>query len=213
MCYHFKFLVMSDALTLSYLTQRKVIGWLGILLPVLCLLSCLSIEERPDEWYYSLSATYHLSPVLTMMLSCSAIFLMTYQGYDKSDQIINIISGILALGVIFFSCNTVWLDPNSQFGLFQLNPGTSHIIHCICAGLLFFFFSLNILMQFTKGNGATKKLIFRICGWGMIVCLVFFLLAELFKFLPGYFTMIFEAILLILFGIAWLVKGKTFNLD
>ena len=84
---------MSDALTLSYLTQRKVIGWLGILLPVLCLLSCLSIEERPDEWYYSLSATYHLSHVLTMMLSCSAIFLMTYQGYDKSDQIINIISG------------------------------------------------------------------------------------------------------------------------
>jgi uncharacterized membrane protein len=68
-------------------------------------------------------------------------------------------------------------------------------------------------MQFTKGNGTTKKLIFRICGWGMIVCLVFFLLAELFKFLPGYFTMIFEAILLILFGIAWLVKGKTFNLD
>lgn len=204
---------MADALMLSYLTQRKVIGWLGILLPVLCVSSCLFIENRPEEWWYSLSATYHLSPVLTMMLSCTAIFLMTYQGYDKSDRQINFVSGLLALGVVFFPCNTVWLDPEEPIGLFQLTPSTSQIVHNISAGLLFFSFSLNILMQFTKGNGVTRTLVFKICGWGMVVCLVFFLLSEVFGFLPGYFTMIFESILLLLFGVAWLVKGKTFNID
>lgn len=204
---------MADALMLSYLTQRKVIGWLGILLPVLCVSSCLFIENRPEEWWYSLSATYHLSPVLTMMLSCTAIFLMTYQGYDKSDRRINFVSGLLALGVVFFPCNTVWLDPEKPIGLLQLSPSTSQIVHNISAGLLFLSFSLNILMQFTKGNGVTRTLVFKICGWGMVVCLVFFLLSEVLGFLPGYFTMIFESILLLLFGVAWLVKGKTFDID
>jgi hypothetical protein len=204
---------MADPLMLSYLTQRKVIGWLGILLPVLCVSSCLFIENRPEEWCYSLSATYHLSPVLTMMLSCTAIFLMTYQGYDKSDRRINFVSGLLALGVVFFPCNTVWLDPEKPIGLFQLSPSTSQIVHNISAGLLFLSFSLNILMQFTKGNGVTRTLVFKICGWGMVVCLVFFLLSEVLGFLPGYFTMIFESILLLLFGVAWLVKGKTFDID
>jgi hypothetical protein len=68
-------------------------------------------------------------------------------------------------------------------------------------------------MQFTKGNGVTRTLVFKICGWGMVVCLVFFLLSEVLGFLPGYFTMIFESILLLLFGVAWLVKGKTFDID
>lgn len=204
---------MAGALTLSYLTQRKVIGWLGMLLPVLCLSSCLFIENRPDEWFYSLSATYHLSPMLTMTLSCTAIFLMTYQGYDKSDRLMNLASGVFALGVVFFPCNTVWLDPDKPIGLFQLSPSVSQIVHNVSAGLLFFSFSLNILLQFTKGKGATRTLIFKICGWGMIIFLVFFLLSEVFQFLPGYFTMIFEAILLLLFGVAWLVKGKTFDID
>lgn len=204
---------MAEVVTLSYLTQRKVVGWLGIFLPVMCIIGGLMVHDRPAEWWYSMSATYHLTPVLTMMLSCTAIFLMTYHGYDKGDRMLNFASGICALGVIFFPCNTSFLDQEKLIGFFQIEPATSQILHTIFAATLFTLFSLNILLQFTKGNSKKKNLIFRICGWGMIVCLLCFLLTKVFHLLPGYSTMIFESILQILFGTAWLVKGKLIDIE
>ncbi|MBO7507270.1 MAG: hypothetical protein J6T67_07805 [Paludibacteraceae bacterium] len=204
---------MSEVVELSYLTQRKVIGWLGLFLPLMCLTGGWMISDRPDEWWYSLSATYHLTPVLTMMLSCTAIFLMTYKGYDRGDRIINFASGVCALFVILFPCNTSFLPQDTPIGFFQLMPATSHVIHTIAASVLFALFSVNILVQFTKGNSRKKNRIFRICGWSMVVCLVCFLLVKVFHLVPRYATMIVEAILLILFGVAWLVKGKMIEIE
>lgn len=204
---------MNEVVELSYLTQRKVIGWLGLFLPLMCLAGGWMISDRPDEWWYSLSATYHLTPVLTMMLSCSAIFLMTYYGYDKGDRIINFSSGVCALFVILFPCNTTFLPQDAPIGFFQLMPATSHVIHTIAASVLFALFSINILVQFTKGNSRKKNRIFRICGWSMVTCLVCFLLVKVFHLVPRYVTMIVEAILLILYGVAWLVKGKMIEIE
>ena len=204
---------MDNTLKESYLSQRRVIGWLGIFLPVLCVASEVFIEDKPDGWWYSISATYHFSPVLTMMMSCTALFLMTYKGYDTGDRIINCISGILALCVVLFPCNTEFLDQETKIGLFQLLPTRSHIVHCVSAAFLFVSFAVNILVQFTKGNHRKQNIIYKTCGWLMVVCMVLYVLTEVMKIFPGYSTIFFEGVLLLLFGTAWLVKGKFIALE
>jgi uncharacterized membrane protein len=47
----------------------------------------------------------------------------------------------------------------------------------------------------------------------MVTCLVCFLLVKVFHLVPRYVTMIVEAILLILYGVAWLVKGKMIEIE
>ena len=54
-----------------------------------------------------------------------------------------------------------------------------------------------------------RNRIYRICGYGMLVMEVMFVVARLLG-APGYMVMIIEIILLHLFGFAWLVKGEAF---
>lgn len=53
-----------------------------------------------------------------------------------------------------------------------------------------------------------RNIIYRICGYGMAGVEVLFVISKVIGF-PGYTTMIFEIVLLNLFGISWLVKGEA----
>ena len=201
-----------------YLRIRNVCGMLGVILPWLALFSAGIAEHVGScktEWWWSISASYYLSPALVGVLVPACIVLISYIGYDWTDNLITTLSGIFGLGIVLFPCKVSWISPDTPVGFFQLPMSASHILHTLFACLFFISIALNSIIQFTK-HGKTmterKKIrnkIYRICGYGMLALMVVFAVA---KFLgaPGWTVMIVEILLLHLFGFAWLVKGEAF---
>lgn len=198
-----------------YLRIRNLCGLLGIILPWLALFSAGIAQHPSSEWWWSISATYYQSPALVGVLVPACIVLMSYIGYDLTDNLLTSAAGLFGLGIVLFPCKVSWIPDGTPVGFFQVPVETSQIIHMVCAALFFVAIACNSIFQFTK-SGPTmtdrKKIrnrIYRICGYGMIAMELAFVVARLLG-APGYAVMIVEIILLHLFGFAWLVKGEAF---
>ena len=198
-----------------YLRIRNLCGLLGIILPWLALFSAGIADHPNDEWWWSISATYYLSPALVGVLVPACIVLISYIGYDLTDNLLTSAAGLLGLGIVLFPCKVSWIPDGTTVGFFQIPVEVSQYFHMGCSVLFFVIIACNSIFQFTK-SGETmtdrKKLrnkIYRFCGYGMFVMLAAFAVARLLG-APGYVVMIAEIILLHLFGFAWLVKGEAF---
>ena len=198
-----------------YLRIRNLCGLLGILLPWIALFSAGIKMDKPDGWWWSISATYYQSDALVGVLVPACIVLMSYIGYDRVDNFITTLTGLFGLGIVLFPCSVKWVEPGTAVGFFQLPMEASHIIHSVCAVLFFLCIALNSLLQFTK-HGAVmteqkvlRNKIYRICGFGMLGLMALFAVIKLLG-APGWTVMIIEILLLFLYGFAWLVKGEAF---
>lgn len=189
-----------------------------MLLPWIALLGTFlaskHIDEIPEDFWknLSISATYYLTPALTGILTTAAVVLMCYKGYPE-DNIPTTAAGVFGLMIVLFPCNC---DFSAEYvGFFQLQAGTSHIIHCISAVCFFLLLSYISLFLFTRdgGNPNRQKLkrnkVYIVCGIGMLAALILMPLKNIDFFAK---TFIIEAIALTFFGISWLVKGQAFGL-
>lgn len=202
----------KEKLNKQYLRIRNFLGTLGCLLPILSISgAAISPNTCIDGWWYSISVTYHSSPVLTAILSSVAFFLLMYRGYNKWDTLVNTIAGIAALGVVIFPCECPWLMSTDRVGLFWLPIKITKIFHYISAAITFSMLSLNSIWLFAKGNNEKKKLIYRICGIIMLSAFTLFGIFSLIPNMPGWHVIIWETIMLFAFGISWLVKGHLFD--
>lgn len=198
-----------------YLRIRNLCGLLGIILPWLALFSAGIAEHPSKDWWWSLSATYYLSPALVGVLVPACIVLISYIGYDTLDNFITSLAGTFGLGIVLFPCKVSWIPEGTPVGFFQIPVEVSHIIHVACSALFFITIAINSIFQFTRTKGVftdqkrIRNIIYRVCGYGMLALLAVLAILRLFK-APGYFSMIIEIVLLLLFGIAWLVKGEAF---
>ena len=204
---------------------RCTIGWLGMLLPWIVLLMSYSYGYGfPD----SISATYYIPTCITpfmIILGSSGLLLFSYKGYDNQDDIVCSIAGASALGICLFSCATKdlvtrWSDlaELTKVGTFQVDPFVSGILHNIFAICFFGLLAYNALFLFTKSvtkdktkmTGGKKKrnLIFRICGFGMIVSFLAIVPISIFELWGG--VWIVETIALTFFGISWLTKANCY---
>lgn len=200
---------------------RKILGWLGALLPLIVL--CLALifgYGFPD----SISATYYLDPCITpfmIILGAAGILLISYMGYDRQDDIICTIAGSLALGICLFPCalNGLvlrWpeLAELTRVGTFQIIPAVSGIIHNICAIGFFALLAYNSIFLFTKTSGnmtenkKKRNIIFRICGIGIIASFLAIIPISIFEIWGG--VWIVEAIALAFFGVSWLTKAGCY---
>lgn len=195
---------------MSSMLHRNVLGGLGMLLPVFSIIGGLFVRNKPESWWYSISATYYITPALPVILGACAIFLLCYRSYEKIDTIINVLSGIFAFGVVLFPCENPY--GIEYVGYFQIPVGVSNVIHCVCAMLLFALLAYNIGWLFTRGQNQLNNKIYRICSWAMIGIMAVFVILSIARVcgagIPEYLTMIVEAMLLLIFGFAWLVKGR-----
>ena len=198
-----------------YLRIRNLCGLLGVILPWLALFSAGIADHPSSEWWWSISATYYQSPALVGVLVPAAIVLISYIGYDNVDNFITSLSGTFGLGIVLFPCKVSWIPDGTPVGFFQLPIEISNTVHTVCAALFFLTIAINSICQFTK-SGPTmtdrkriRNRIYRICGYGMLVLEVAFVVVRLLG-APGYVVMILEILLLHLFGFAWLVKGEAF---
>lgn len=200
-----------DRMIISYMTLRKAVGILGMSLGFIVVLGGFffgsgEVEGSISEYYLT-----NMRDIFVGVLFISGAFLLVYKGYDKVDNIITNITGISAIGVAIFPVEVT--NPNNVFNLNQSWTETLHLISAI-----FFFVALSYMsyFQFTKTSGELTKqkkkrnLVYRICAFVILGNLVIGAFHMLFNFFDGvpYLITIIEIVMLLAFGVSWLVKGE-----
>jgi len=216
---------MKKNLLYSYYRIRKIIGLLGLLLPVLVVVIYGGFLSSISDYYYTKSAIVFIS-----ILSAFGLFLISYKGYERdvtterlSDNLITHIGGIAVLCVVIFptSCpdNYTYLCLSKNYPLIVHNNSIINTIHLISAGVFLFTMGWMSIFRFTKGELTEEKekknKIYRFCGY-LIWVSVGILIIEfsIKKFFPdfkitNFDVYIFETISVVAFGISWLIKGEA----
>lgn len=215
----------EDPRLISFLTLRKTIGWLGILLPAAMLVGnflfahCYYIQDSNSHYYYTITGNLFVG-----ILCAVAMFLLAYKGYpdDIKDNIATTIAGLFALGIAFFPTNDT---SATSCAIFHLpNSDIRSIIHLVCAASFFIILAYISLFLFTKSKGIKterkkmRNIVYIVCG---IFILVFIALIAIYmncattsnslsKYKPVFWL---EWFALIAFGASWLIKGELILKD
>ena len=189
----------------SYLTLRRVVGVLGVALPVVLALwgfaLCDCVEMQP-----SISAYYGMRTrdALVGILFALAWFLFSYKGYERTDDVAGNLACLFALGAALF--------PSS-------GTGWEKAVHFGSALALFLVLSYFSLFLFTRSGGSPtpeKKIrnrVYTACGVSMLICIGLIGLCHwrledtaVTALKPVFWL---ESLALWAFGISWFVKGET----
>jgi hypothetical protein len=212
----------NNSLIVSYLTLRKLIGILGMLLPFACLLGGSLLQNNPVQ--DSISAYYHsnMRDVLTGLLIGVSLFLLTYKGYESRDTLVAILSGIAGLGIAIFPCESR-IEQLSAVGVFQLTPPIAGYFHYGSSALFFILLGINSYFLFTIGDEknwtnskSIRNKIYRVCGLVIFASLLTLAILSMVlgdELIATVWTLVFETVMLLSFGISWLVKGETLFTD
>jgi len=209
---------------------RKLIGTLGLLLPIVLPIITGEVLASVSHYYYNRLS----SQLLIIILSTFGLFLLSYRGYiiDKtsekvSDDILTNIAGVAALVTVFVptSCKNStshaidFLCSNSQhipLPLFGHQSEILNAIHFTSAGIFILCMGWMSRFKFTRDkNGRNNKLHYW-CGnlvFLSVTLIIVFLILEKFTniYIPlkDYYVYVFETTAIIPFGISWLIKGEA----
>jgi hypothetical protein len=213
----------ANELVISYLVLRKLVGWIGMLLPFALMIGNAAMNAaRPD----SMSGYYYtpMRNVFVGALCALGVFLVAYDGYDNVDRWITNIAGLCAIGVAF--CPT---KPSGPVSTWQNVAGYAHVVFAICT-----FTALGLMaLRFAKDDrtpaapavpapagtqpaaSRLEDIAYRVCGLMIFACVVLavasnFLPSPVFASWPVLF--ILEATAVLAFGVSWFVKGTTLEL-
>jgi len=195
----------------SYLTLRRVIGALGVLLPVLLvawvyLTGRTTLEPSISEYYGT-----EARDLLVGSLFAIGLFLFSYRGHDRRDDRAGDWACVFALGVALF-------PTTSDVGLVR-------VLHLVFATALFLVLAYFSLALFTKTDPTmppTKEKLLRnrlyvTCGVVMLACIAAIVLfyvvlrdSPVAGVKPVFWL---ESIALWAFGWSWFVKGETLLKD
>lgn len=191
---------------------RKMLGILGcILAPTQLIFGAITHSKM-----MSISATHYNPQYLLFegLVVAVGFFLLVYRGYDIGDSVSCKIAGAGALVL----CYLPTAGGNWNFACI---PGkTTNIFHII--GALTFFISLAYLIffRFTRGENAKKNKLYKALACLMLIFIFLGGAIDLIVKLatPVGYNKLFvgplfigEGLGLLMFGIAWLVKGKMFD--
>lgn len=210
---------------MTFIELRQAVGWLGILLPFvlaisLFILASCPIQNSISQYYYTQVGSY-----LTGTLCAVGLFLFEYKGYPgESDSKLCNFAAICAFGVAFIpmQLNIENVPCPECIVFFTKGNYWWRAFHFISAALLFLTMAYMSYFKFTlsykeKINRGEKKyyrnMVYRICGATIFLCIIALLGYNIIKhFKPGFtintLTFYLEAVMLIAFGTAWLVKGN-----
>jgi len=199
----------EDTVIVSYLTLRKVVGTLGMALPVVVAIWGFALQHRV-ELLPSISDYYGLRTrdAFVGILCTIAWFLFTYRGYERSDDLAGNCACIFALGVALFPVS---------------GSRVEHVIHFLAAAALFLVLAYFALFLFTKSSGfethakLLRNRVYRVCGVVMLVCIGLIAAYQIAPTSPtlARWNPVFwlETIALWAFGFSWFVKGEAILKD
>lgn len=179
------------------------------------------LKRSISHFYYTTAG-----PLFTGILITVAIFLLCYKGYPKNkqedrmawitDSLTSRLAAIFALGIVFFPTDSAQrITDNIYIFVSSAMVGNLHLGF---ATLFFLSMAVMTIVNFRRQPGRkflgnAKGKLFLVCGWGIIACI---LILTIYKLIPGdghwlrgKFTYVMESFMLLFFGVAWLVKGKS----
>lgn len=210
----------------GYLRQRQLIGWLGILLPFVCMAGASLIEGRGVQESVSMYYYTNMRDFFICLMAVVSLFLMTYRGYCPVDNIVTLAGGFSGLVLALFPCMQSSRSAGELAGIFMLEQGTSEYVHVTSAALFFMLLAFNSIFLFTRSNLEWKDFSFRkklrnivyvFCGITILAMLVLLTVLTLVKG-PDYVSinkipLKLEIIMLFAFGFSWLIKGEVMFRD
>ncbi|HLF04511.1 MAG TPA: DUF998 domain-containing protein [Dehalococcoidia bacterium] len=203
----------SRSLVISYLGLRKAIGVIGVTLPFVLVIGKYLIEGPSIQ--SSISSYYHtaMRDVFVGSLCAMAIFLMSYRGYERKDDIAGDLACVFAIGVALFPTKPAAVDVTSLDKVF----GFVHFGFAAALFLTLAFFSLYLFPKTAQGMTPTpqkrqRNLVYRICGCIMLGCIALIIIvsplsrdSQIKQLAPVFWL---EAVALVAFGVSWFTKGE-----
>lgn len=214
-----------DEVVRSYYRIRKMLGWLGLALPVVLILggwlSQQTVEPSISDYYHTL-----MRDAFVGTLTAIGLFLIAYPGHNPgrgehvSDDLITTVAGIAAFGVAYFP-NETRMQANLLGSITQQALGykLAAAAHYSCAVLFLSSLAALCLRKFARTAKPLRRRIYRACGWTILAMTVLVVIASWFKIRgpegpqrivnDWMLVLWFEAVAIWAFALAWLVKGRV----
>ncbi len=203
-----------SSLVIGYLTLRKAIGLLGTSLPFVLSLGAFLLFNTGIQ--ASMSSYYHTGrrDVFVGTLCAIGIFMLSYRGYERQDDVADDLACVFAVGVALFP-TTLREDLTTL--------DTIGALHLVFAALLFLTLAYFSLFLFTKTDPTKtptrrkrqRNQVYRTCGYTLVasialILLLTFLPLEIKQALSPYHPVYWlESLAVVGFGISWLTKGEA----
>jgi hypothetical protein len=209
--------VASDGLVISYLVLRRAVGIIGTALPFVLvvgewLLNGWGIQPSISAYYYT-----SMRDVFVGSLCAIGVFLLSYRGYERADDVAGDIACVFAVGVAMFPTS----PPAGATG----TQSAVGVIHLMFASAFFLTLAYFSLVLFRKTNPAKqmserkkeRNVVYTVCGYTILACIgliivdVVFLRDLVLQAIDPVFWL--ESAAVIAFGVSWLTKGETILAD
>jgi hypothetical protein len=199
----------------SYLFLRRSIGIIGLALPIVLIVGTLLIDGHLLD---SISSSYYhtLRGVFVGSMCAVGVFMLSYRGYTRYDDIASDIAGIGAIGLAL--CPTT-----PETGPVSSTQHLFGILHTIFAAIFFLTLVVFCVYFFIQQDNPVKtrrkvyrNWIYYTCGAVIFACLLLIWITQ--DFIPAQTSWMhpmlwLEAIAIFAFGVAWLIKGHTLLRD
>ena len=214
---------LDDELIISYLTLRKAVGVLGLLMPIIVRVGARYFEQIPSNT--SISAYYYtgMRDVFVGTLAAIGVFLFCYRGPDKQDNILTNIAGACAVAIGLLPTEPEYHPlilakfPQLLTDICYRNHGPLGF-HIYVVGAFFLIISYLTIFRFTKSTQPniterkkSRNKVYIACGVVMVICIVLIVIIKLRDMTSSIFWP--ETVAIVAFGIAWLTKGHAILKD
>ena len=202
--------------TLSYLTLRKFVGFVALLLPFALTIPYRLITCKPLE--LSLSAYYYTSMrnIFVGGLCAIAVVMICCRGFDDHDFYAGIFAAVCAFGVVFCPMKPPFCAP-----MYRYTAGKAHLCFAVALFLTLAYFCIVLFTKTApppakptlKKNQRNK--VYYACGAIILLSMAGALAFHNQERLLGRVgtLLLFESTSLWAFGVAWLVKGQLILKD
>ena len=205
-----------------YHTIHQTIGWLGMTLPFVLwggsvwFSGCDSVQSSVGHYYFN-----NMREAFVGVLWVFALFLYTYKGYSKLDNILTNVAGLCSLCISIFPTTISGASP-CQFSVATVFDYSNHTtVHFISAASFFAILSVVSFFIFTRSKydapqqrtlqKRIRNRVYRTCGVVIIICLLILLVQFLSRDgdQSGIAVYVLETIMLLAFGFSWITKGEA----
>ncbi|SCL36756.1 hypothetical protein GA0070616_5572 [Micromonospora nigra] len=195
----------QDVLTVRRL--RLGVGVVGTALPVVLPVGFVLVTGD-SRLLGSISGYYHtpMRDVFVGSMCAIGVFLISYR-YRRFDDVLTSLAGVLAIMVALFPTS---LDTVGALSRSDVLVGR---VHGVAAAGLFALLAVISLFRFPMhGGGRVRNGVYRVCGAVILVAIVVALASVLLPesvrdaAKPVFWA---EAVAVLAFGVAWLVKGES----
>jgi hypothetical protein len=202
----------ASSLVLSYLGLRKAVGIIGTSLPFVLVFGKLlldgpGIQASISDYYYT-----SMRNVFVGSLCAIGVFLMSYRGYSREDDITGDLACVFAVGVALFPTVPATISSGWDVIIGRVHLGFASAFFLTLAYFCLVLFRRTNPNKSMTGRKRQRNVVYTICGYAILVCIGLIVLVMLLsnsgiqKLDPVFWL---ESAAVLSFGISWLTKGEA----